>query len=97
MNVEFDVESTKKDASYKMVTAEWQLLKKGTIWALLHRTGCNGYIAGVMSNTNPKITNCSGCGRKVDRNLLSKLPFLIKMDLVNKAWRPDGKSDTSSS
>lgn len=91
------LKQTEKTTRYKMITAEWQLLKDVGFWALIHRANnCNGYVAGSNSKTTPKQKNCSGCGRRVDRNLLNKLPFLIKMDLVNNAWRPNA-TDTSSS
>lgn len=88
--IHFDYTPTLEDARYKRISADWQLMKTPLFWALIHRAnGCNGYVAGHPSKTEPKYKNCSGCGRKVDRYLLNKLPFLIKMDLVNKAWNPD--------
>lgn len=89
MNIEFDFESTKEDPRYKMITQDWQLLKADKYWALIHRANaCNGAVAGPLDKMVPKQKNCSGCGRKCDSNVLRKLTFLVKMDLVNKAWRP---------
>lgn len=94
MNIELDYSSTSKDPRYKQLTYEWQLLKEPLYWALIHRAhGCNGFIAGRLDNPETKVKLCSGCGRRVDRNLLKKLPFLIKMDLVNKSWRGQGNDD----
>jgi len=91
MNIRFDAEPTKTDERYKMVTADWQLMKTVNFWALIHRANeCNGYVAGHISTPEKlKYKNCSGCGRKVDKYVLNKVPFLVKMDLINKAWRPD--------
>jgi len=95
MNIKFP--DPKDDPRYKMVTHDWQLFK-GAYWALIHRgNNCNGYVAGSLDQTTPKQKNCSGCGRRVDRVLLGKIPFLVKMDLVNKAWRPQNDNVTASS
>ena len=70
------------------ITSDWELIKTFRYWALVHKN-CEGYVAGPLDNTKPKKHDrCSGCGRRVDQNVMKKLPFLIKMDLVNKAWSP---------
>jgi len=98
MNIRFDAEATKTDERYKMISADWQLMKTAAFWALIHRANdCNGYVAGTLAAPDKlKHKNCSGCGRKVDRYILNKVPFLVKMDLINKAWRPDNGSNNSS-
>jgi hypothetical protein len=99
MNIELDYSSsTKEDSRYKMLTPFWQLLKATFYWALIHRdNNCNGFISGPIDNPVPKVRVCSGCGRKADRNLLNKLPFLIKMELVNNARRTQENADTCQS
>lgn len=98
MNVQFDADKVKDDPRYKMISHDWQLLKTPAWWALIHRAnGCNGYVAGKISEPEKlKHKNCSGCGRKVDMYVLNKVPFLVKMDLVNNAWRPNNAPSNGS-
>ena len=76
------------------ITTEWTLIKHPKYWVLLHIV-CNGYISAPI-NGNSKLNRCSGCDRKVDNSVLSKIPFLTQYTKVVNAWRGNNAETNSS-
>lgn len=68
------------------ITADWTLLTHARYWVLQHtENNCNGYIAAPL-NEETKRQRCSGCDRKADNSVLSKIPFLTQYKKVVNAW-----------